>query len=233
MTVTPDYVREMFKGLENDDGAAFIRHVAEDFGKPSSGTRQMTKERLATFTDGVIAIIITISVLAIKVPQGVDFAELQSALPVFLAYVLSYVNVGIFWNNHHHLLQAAKRVDGKVLWANLFLLFWLSLLPFVIRWIGQSGIVTLPTAAFGVVLTMAAIGCFTLQRAIIACNGRNSEFAVAIGSDRKGKLSLFLCVVAIPMAFANTWISIALYVVVMLVWFVPDRRIELGFPGDN
>jgi TMEM175 potassium channel family protein len=186
----------------------------------------MDKGRLEAFTDGVIAIIITIMVLEIKVPPGADFAALQSSLPVFLAYVLSYVNVGIFWNNHHHMLHATKRIDGKVLWANLLLLFWLSLVPFIIRWMDETGFTALPTAAYGLVLAMAAIGYNLLQRAIVACNGRSSTLAAALGSDLKGKLSISMYVVAIPLAFVSSWIAIVLYVAVALTWFVPDRRIE-------
>jgi len=186
----------------------------------------MGKGRLEAFTDGVIAIIITIMVLEMKVPQGADPAALQSSVPVFLAYVLSYVNVGIFWNNHHHMMNVAQRVDGRVLWANLFLLFWLSLIPFVIRWIGETGITALPTAAYGVVLAMAAIGYALLQSALVACSGQSPALAAAIGSDLKGKLSIIIYAVAIPLAFLSPWIAIALYIAVALIWFVPDRRIE-------
>ena len=186
----------------------------------------MTKGRLEAFTDGVIAIIITIMVLEMKVPHGADTAALYESVPVFSAYVLSYINVGIFWNNHHHMLHASTHVDGRVLWANLLLLFWLSLVPFVIRWIDEAGLVTLPVAAYGVVLLMAAVGYYLLQRAIIARNGRTSALAVALGSDVKGKLSMSLYASAIPVAFFEPWISIALYVLVALIWFVPDQRIE-------
>lgn len=186
----------------------------------------MGKGRLEAFTDGVIAIIITIMVLEMKVPHGADFAALQSSLPVFLTYVLSYVNVGIFWNNHHHMLHATERVDGKVLWANLFLLFWLSLVPFVIRWMDETGFTALPAAAYGVVLAMAAIGYILMQRAIVACNGQSTTLATALGSDLKGKLSLSIYVVAIPLAFVSPWIAVVLYVAIALMWFVPDRRIE-------
>jgi len=186
----------------------------------------MDKGRLEAFTDGVIAIVITIMVLEIKVPQGADLAALQAGLPVFLAYVLSYVNVGIFWNNHHHMLHATERIDGKVLWANLFLLFWLSLVPFVIRWMDETGLTALPTAAYGLVLAMAAIAYSLLQWAIVACNGRSSKLAAALGGDLKGKLSIAIYVVAIPLAFVGHWIAVVLYVVVALMWLVPDRRIE-------
>jgi TMEM175 potassium channel family protein len=186
----------------------------------------MEKARLEAFTDGVIAIIITIMVLEMKVPHGADFSALQSSLPVFLAYVLSYINVGIFWNNHHHMLHATERIDGRVLWANLFLLFWLSLIPFVIRWIDETGFTALPTAAYGVVLAMAAVGYNLLQRAIIARNGRDSRLATAVGRDLKGKLSLAAYVAAIPLSFISPWIGIALYVTIAFIWLVPDRRIE-------
>lgn len=191
----------------------------------------MTKGRLEAFTDGVIAIIITIMVLEIKVPQGADFAALTAGLPIFLAYALSYLNVGIFWNNHHHMLHATERISGRVLWCNLFLLFWLSLIPFVIRWMDEAGISTLPTAAYGAVLVMAAIGYTLLQRAIIAVNGRTSRLATALGRDLKGKISLAGYIVSVPVAFFNPWISVALYVAVALIWLVPDRRIETPAPG--
>jgi len=187
----------------------------------------MTKGRLEAFTDGVVAIIITIMVLELKVPQATDLAALQASVPIFLAYALSYVNVGIFWNNHHHMLHATERVDGRVLWANLFLLFWLSLVPFVIRWMDEAGITALPTAAYGFVLAMAAIGYTLLQAAIVAANGGgNSKLATAVGSDFKGKASLALYFVSVPLAFVNSWISVAIYILVALIWFVPDSRIE-------
>ncbi len=186
----------------------------------------MGKGRLEAFTDGVIAIVITIMVLDMKVPAGSDLAALSSALPIFLVYALSYTNVAIFWNNHHHMLHATECIDGKVLWANLFLLFWISLMPFVIRWMDEAAFTALPTAAYGAVLILAAIGYLLLQWAIIACNGRNAKLAGAVGSDLKGKLSLSIYVAAIALAFLRPWIAIALYVVVALIWFVPDRRIE-------
>ncbi len=186
----------------------------------------MGKGRLEAFTDGVVAIIITIMVLEMEVPHGADFAALAESAPVFSAYVLSYVNVGIFWNNHHHMMHATGHIDGRVLWANLFLLFWLSLIPLVIRWIDEAGLVALPVAAYGVVLLMAGVGYSLLQRAIVARNGRSSALAVALGSDLKGNLSIAIYAASIPLAFLQPWISIALYVVVALMWFVPDRRIE-------
>jgi len=186
----------------------------------------MEPARLEAFTDGVVAIIITIMVLEIRVPRGADLAALQADIPVLLAYVLSYVNVGIFWNNHHHMLHVTERVDGKVLWANLALLFWLSLVPFVIRWIDESGFTPLPTAAYGVVLTCAAVSYVILQRQLIAVNGADSRLAVALGRDLKGRLSIALYVAAIVLAFARPWIAIVLYVTVALIWLVPDTRIE-------
>jgi uncharacterized membrane protein len=186
----------------------------------------MEPARLEAFTDGVVAIIITIMVLEIHVPHGTDLASLQANVPVLLAYLLSYVNVGIFWNNHHHMLHVTERVDGKVLWANLALLFWLSLVPFVIRWIDETGFTPLPTAAYGIVLACAGVSYNILQRQIIAVNGRDSRLALALGSDRKGKLSILLYLAGIVLAFARPWIAIVLYVAVALTWFVPDSRIE-------
>jgi uncharacterized membrane protein len=186
----------------------------------------MNAARLEAFTDGVVAIIITIMVLEIRVPHGSDLAALQAGLPVLSAYVLSYVNVGIFWNNHHHMLHVTERVNGKVLWANLALLFWLSLVPFVIRWIDETGFTPLPTAAYGVVLLCAAVSYQILQRQLIAYNGRDSRLATAVGADFKGKLSLILYFAAIVLAFVRPWMAITLYVAVALLWLVPDRRIE-------
>ena len=186
----------------------------------------MTPTRLEAFTDGVIAIIITIMVLEIRVPHGADLAAFKAGLPVLSAYLLSYVNVGIFWNNHHHMLHVTERIDGKVLWANLALLFWLSLVPFMIRWLDEAGFSALPTAGYGVVLACAAVSYLILQRQIIACNGRDSRLAVALGHDWKGKLSLVLYVVAIGLAFLRPILAIALYVAVALLWLVPDTRIE-------
>ena len=186
----------------------------------------MEPARLEAFTDGVVAIIITIMVLEIRVPHGTDLASLQADIPVLIAYVLSYINVGIFWNNHHHMLHVTERVDGRVLWANLGLLFWLSLVPFVIRWIDESGLTPLPTAAYGVVLLCAGISYNILQRTIIAVNGRDSRLAVALGDDLKGNLSLALYLSAIPLAFVRPWIAILIYVTVAVMWLVPDTRIE-------
>ena len=191
----------------------------------------MSKGRLEAFTDGVIAIIITIMVLEMKVPHGADLTALRESLPVFSAYVLSYINVGIFWNNHHHMLHASAQVDGRVLWANLLLLFWLSLIPFVIRWIDDAGLVMLPVAAYGAVLFMSAVAYHLLEIAIIACNGRTSALAVALGADTKGKLSLVLYAAGTLLAFVQPWLSIAVYVLVALIWFVPDLRIEKALKG--
>ena len=186
----------------------------------------MDSNRLEAFTDGVVAIIITIMVLELKVPSDGSFAALQQSVPILLAYVLSFVNVGLYWNNHHHMLHATDRIDGKVLWANLFLLFWLSLVPFVIRWLDASHFSPAATAAYGVVLGMAAIAYALTARAIIACNGPDSAVARAIGRDRKGKLSIVLYAVAIPLAFFLQWLAAMLYVFVILLWLIPDRRIE-------
>lgn len=186
----------------------------------------MDTERLEAFTDGVIAVVITIMVLELTVPSGSTFASLASVLPVFLAYVLSFVNVGIFWNNHHHMLHATDRINGTVLWANLFLLFWLSLVPFAIRWMGDAHFAAAPTAAYGVVLAMSSIAYILLERSIIACNGPDSRLARAVGDDLKSKASLVIYVLAIALAYVRPWIAIALYVAIAMLWFIPDRRIE-------
>jgi uncharacterized membrane protein len=185
----------------------------------------MNKGRVEAFTDGVIAIIITIMVLELKVPHGSDFSALQESAPVFLAYVLSFVNVGLFWNNHHHMFHAAKRVDGRVLWANLSLLFFMSLVPFVIRWIDEVGMVAAPVAAYGIVLTGAGATYSLLQAMIIACNP-DSVLRTVIGSDWKGKSSIVGYLLGIVVAFVNPWISIAIYIAIAAIWFVPDQRIE-------
>ena len=187
----------------------------------------MDTARLEAFTDGVIAIIITIMVLEIHVPQGRDLAALKAEVPVLLAYVLSYVNIGIFWNNHHHMLHVTERVNGRVLWANLVLLFWLSLVPFVIRWIDEAGFAPAPVAAYGLVLVSASVSYTVLQAQIIAANGRReSRLARALGNDLKGKLSIALYVAAGALAFVRPWMAIALYVTVAVIWLVPDTRIE-------
>ncbi len=186
----------------------------------------MGKNRLEAFSDGVLAIIITIMVLELKVPHGHDLATIRPLVPVFLSYVLSFVYVGIYWNNHHHLLHTVRHVSGGILWANLHLLFWLSLVPFASGWAGENHFAALPTAVYGGVLLMAAIGYYVLQLRIIAAGEANAALKKAIGSDIKGKLSLVLYAVAIPGAFVSPWLANALYVVVAIVWLVPDRRIE-------
>src|SRR5436309_7603503 len=186
----------------------------------------MKTTRLEAFSDGVLAIIITIMVLELNVPHATELTALKPMLPVLLSYVLSFIYLGIYWNNHHHLFQAAKEVSGGFLWANLHLLFWLSLFPFTTGWMGENHLAPTPTAVYGFVLLMAAIAYYILQRTIIAQQGRNSLLAAAIGRDRKGKLSPVFYLAAIPLAFVSPWISSALYVFVALLWFVPDRRIE-------
>ena len=186
----------------------------------------MTKSRLEAFSDGVIAIIITIMVLELKVPSQSDLTGLIPLYPVFLSYLLSFVFLGIYWSNHHHLLQAVKQVDGRVLWANLHLLFWLSLIPFVTGWVGHNHFVPWPVALYGIVLLMAAIAYFILTRVLLTLHERDSALAVALGSDFKGKISVVIYVIAIPLAFASTWISGGLYVLVAIMWLIPDRRIE-------
>ncbi|HXS74466.1 MAG TPA: TMEM175 family protein [Rhodanobacteraceae bacterium] len=186
----------------------------------------MNKGRLEAFSDGVIAVIITIMVLEMNVPHGTDWMALRPVLPVFLSYVLSFIFIGIYWNNHHHMLHATRRVSGGVLWANLHLLFWLSLVPFVTGWMGENHFAPLPTACYGVVLLMSAIAYVILQQRIIAQEGNDSVLARAVGHDRKGKLSMLLYILSIPLAFVSTWASDALFVVVAMMWLVPDRRIE-------
>jgi len=186
----------------------------------------MHKNRLEAFSDGVLAIIITIMVLEMKVPHGENFAALEPLLPVFLSYVLSFVYVGIYWNNHHHMLHAARGISGRILWANLHLLFWLSLFPFVTGWMGENHFAALPTALYGAVLLMAAIAYWILQRTIISSEGKDSLLARAVGRDLKGNLSVLIYAIAIPLAFASQWLAQGLFVFVALIWLVPDRRIE-------
>jgi uncharacterized membrane protein len=186
----------------------------------------MKTTRLEAFSDGVLAIIITIMVLELKVPHAVELGALKPVLPVLLSYVLSFIYLGIYWNNHHHLFQATERVSGGILWANLHLLFWLSLFPFTTAWMGENHLATMPTAIYGFVLLMAAIAFYVLERAIIAKEGRASLLAQAIGRDWKGKLSPVLYFVAIPLAFVSPWIAAGIYVFVALLWFIPDPRIE-------
>ncbi len=198
----------------------------------------MGKNRLEAFSDGVLAIIITIMVLELKIPHPTDarphptaLADLRELLPVFLSYVLSFIYVGIYWNNHHHMFHSTQHVSGAVLWANLHLLFWLSLFPFTTGWMGENHLAPTPTAVYGLVLLMAAIAYSVLQRTIIAQQGRGSLLAAAIGKDRKGKLSPVCYFLAIPLAYVSPWISSGLYVFVALMWLVPDRRIERVLVG--
>ena len=186
----------------------------------------MGKNRLEAFSDGVIAIIITIMVLELKVPRGERLEALAPLIPVFLSYVLSFVYVGIYWNNHHHMLQTSHQVTGPMLWANLHLLFWLSLFPFATGWMGENHFASAPSALYGAVLLMAAVAYWILQQLIIAAQGPDSLLKKAVGSDWKGKVSPLIYLVAIPTAFWAPWVSEGLYVLVALVWLVPDRRIE-------
>ncbi len=187
----------------------------------------MGTQRLEAFTDGVIAIVITIMVLEIRVPPGATPAALWQSVPILLAYLLSFVNVGIFWNNHHHMLHATSTVDGRVLWANLALLFWLSLVPFVIRWIDETGFGSLPVASYGAILAMAAVSYLLLEWALIACNGPESPLAAAIGSRGKEYISLAAYLAGIVLAFWQPWAAITIYVTISAAWFLPDRRIEM------
>ena len=193
----------------------------------------MTKGRLEAFTDGVIAILITIMVLELKVPEGTDWGSLRHLIPVFLTYVLSWIFLGIYWNNHHHLFHACGRINGKVLWANLHLLFWLSLVPFTTGWMGENHFAALPTALYGAVLLMSAIAYWLLQQLIIASQGPDSLLKKAVGSDWKGKASPIAYGAAIPLAFWQGWLSLSLYVLMALVWLVPDKRIERVLPHDG
>ena len=186
----------------------------------------MPKGRLEAFSDGVLAIIITIMVLELRVPHGGGLTALRPLLPTFLSYILSFVYLGIYWNNHHHMLQATKRVNGVILWANLHLLFWLSLFPFVTAWTGQNHFAAVPTAIYGVVLLLAGIAYYLLQTAILRAEGSDSLLARAVGSDFKGKVSPICYAAAIPLAFVSPWIANGLYVAVALMWLVPDSRIE-------
>jgi TMEM175 potassium channel family protein len=186
----------------------------------------MKKNRLESFSDGVIAVIITIMVLEMRVPHGVTFQALGPITPVFLTYVLSFVYLGIYWNNHHHMLHTCEKVTGAILWANLHLLFWLSLIPFTTGWMGENHFAAIPSAIYGVVLLMAAIAYFTLQGLIIASQGSGSLLKKAIGNDWKGKLSPVLYFVAIPASFWLHWVAQGIYVLVALIWLIPDRRIE-------
>jgi uncharacterized membrane protein len=193
----------------------------------------MNRTRLEAFSDGVLAIIITIMVLEIKVPHGSNFLALKPLLPVILSYVLSFIYIAIYWNNHHHMMNTVKRVSGGILWANLHLLFWLSLVPFVTGWIGENHFDPIPMATYGIVLLMAAIAYFILQNQIILSQGENSLLARAIGNDIKGKMSPILYLAAIGSNFISQWISGALYVLGALIWLIPDKRIEIIFRNES
>ena len=186
----------------------------------------MKKGRLEAFSDGVLAIIITIMVLELKVPHEGDFAALLPLAPKFLSYVLSFIYIGIYWNNHHHLWQAVKQVSGTVLLANLHLLFWLSLVPFVSGWMGENNFSQFPVLLYGIILTMAAFAYYLLTLALLANHEKDSPLAIAIGSDTKGKLSIVLYVVALGLSFINSFVALAIYAIVAVIWFLPDRRIE-------
>jgi uncharacterized membrane protein len=193
----------------------------------------MGTTRLEAFSDGVLAIIITIMVLELKVPHGAELPALRPLLPVLLSYVLSFAYIGIYWNNHHHMLHVTQRVNGKVLWANLHLLFWLSLVPFVTGWMGENDFAAAPTALYGVVLLMAGIAYWVLEQAIVAQEGRDSLLAKALGRDVKGKLSVLTYALAIPLAFVHPGLSNALYAAVALMWLIPDTRIERAVQAEH
>lgn len=186
----------------------------------------MRTNRLEAFSDGVLAIIITVMVLEMKVPHGVDLYSLKPVLPVFLSYILSFVYIGIYWNNHHHMLYAAQHVNGKVLWANMHLLFWLSLIPFVSGWMGENDFDTWPVALYGIVLLMAGTAYYILSRTLVSLHGKESTIAIALGKDQKGKISLVIYALAIGLCFVNPRISLGLYSTVAAIWLIPDARIE-------
>ncbi len=189
----------------------------------------MNSNRLEAFSDGVLAIIITIMVLEIKVPHGTDMEAIIPLLPILLSYVLSFIYIGIYWNNHHHMMHAVKKVNGGILWANLHLLFWLSLIPFATGWMGENNFAKLPMALYGIVLLMAAIAYFILQNRILAAQGKDSLLSKALGKDLKGKASPVIYLIAIISAFYIPWIAAALYILVAFIWLIPDKRIEIIF----
>jgi uncharacterized membrane protein len=193
----------------------------------------VTKGRLEAFSDGVMAVLITIMVLELKPQHGTDWAALEPLVPVFLTYILSFVFLGIYWNNHHHLLHATKRINGAVLWANLHLLFWLSLVPFITGWMGENHFAALPTATYGVVMLCAGIAYYILQTTIIRAEGPDSTLAAAVGNDLKGKISPVLYLVAIPLAFVHQVIADGIYVFIACMWLIPDRRIESRLNQDE
>ncbi|HET6933207.1 MAG TPA: TMEM175 family protein [Candidatus Angelobacter sp.] len=189
----------------------------------------MRKGRMEAFSDGVLAVVITIMVLEMKAPHGTSLADLRPVVPVMLSYVLSFVYIGIYWNNHHHLLYAIQRVNGATLWANLHLLFWLSLVPFTTAWMGENQLDSWPVAVYGIVMMLAGVAYFILARVLIRLHGAASTLATSIGSDRKSKLSILMYAAAIPLAFVRPWIATVCYVAVAIIWLVPDRRIERKF----
>ncbi len=186
----------------------------------------MGKERLLAFSDGVIAIIITIMVLELKIPRGANLSVLGPLIPVLVSYILSFVNIGIYWNNHHHLFQVVSKVNGRILWSNLYLLFWLSLFPFATGWMGENNFSALPVGLYGFILLMAAIAYFILAHALIQHHGKDSTIAVALGNDFKGKISVVIYIIAIGFSFLAPIVSLSLYIAVAIMWFIPDRRIE-------
>lgn len=186
----------------------------------------MGKTRLEAFSDGVLAIIITIMVLEMKVPHGVTLDSLKPLIPVFISYVLSFIYIGIYWNNHHHMMHAVQRVNGAVLWANAHLLFWLSLIPFVTAWMGENHFATWPAALYGMVLLMAAIAYYILAHCLIGLHGQESAFARSLGNDRKGKISMLIYVSGIALSFLHPWIGFGIYTLVAAIWVVPDKRFE-------
>src|SRR4051794_34975968 len=192
----------------------------------------MRKGRLEAFSDGVIAIIITIMVLELKVPEGAQAEDLRRLWPIFLSYILSFVNIGIYWNNHHHLLQAAHRINGTILWANLHLLFWLSLVPFFTAWMGEHHLAAFPTFAYGCVLLLAAVAYYVLQRTIVIEDGPDSKIAAALGRDIRGKISPVVYLAALPLAFVFRWVSLVLYFAVAVMWIIPDRRMEMAVTDE-
>ncbi|HUR30176.1 MAG TPA: TMEM175 family protein [Saprospiraceae bacterium] len=193
----------------------------------------MNKNRMETFSDGVIAIIITIMVLEMRAPHSADFASLRPLLPVIMSYLLSFIYLGIYWNNHHHLMSTVKQISGGILWANLHLLFWLSLVPFVTAWMGENEFARATLALYGIILLMSAIAYYVLQGQILIKHGKDSKLAIAIGKDLKGKMSPVLYLIAIASTFFNGWIAGAIYVLVALMWLVPDKRIEQVLDKDE
>jgi uncharacterized membrane protein len=193
----------------------------------------MGSQRLEAFSDGVIAIIITIMVLEMKVPHGDNLVSLKPLVPVFISYVLSFINVGIYWNNHHHMMHVVRHVNGRVLWANIHLLFWLSLVPFVTGWMGENHFAKWPVALYGIVLFMAGVAYFFLAHALISSHGKKSTLAAAIGKDWKGKISVIIYAIGIGLSFFNEWIAFSLYALVAAIWFIPDQRIEKNISREK